>query len=89
MSLLEVSVWEPFGEKHPERVCVKPDVRVAERIHKKSAEYEERRYSEIGWYRDSHRPLFYDRRTVFFYFTGNSVPFNRKARFGKENRNEG
>ena len=71
MSLLEVSVWEPFGEKHPERVCVKPDVRVAERIHKKSAEYEERRYSEIGWYRDSHRPLFYDRRTVFFYFTGN------------------
>ena len=29
------------------------------------------RYSEIGWYRDSHRPLFYDRRTVFFYFTGN------------------
>ena len=64
MSLLEVSVWEPFGEKH--LLCVKPDVRVAERIHKKSAEYEERRYSEIGWYRDSHRPLFYDRRTVFF-----------------------
>ena len=52
-------------------MCFKPDVRVAERIHKKSAEYEERRYSEIGWYRDSHRPLFYDRRTVFFYFTGN------------------
>ena len=58
MSLLEVSVWEPSGEKHLERACVKPDVRVAERIHKESAEYKERGYSEIGWYRDSHRPLF-------------------------------
>ena len=79
MSLLEVSVWEPFGEKH--LLCVKPDVRVAERIHKKSAEYEERRYSEIGWYRDSHRPL--------LLWQGDGVFLcNRKARSGKENRNE-
>ena len=29
--LLEVSVWEPFGEKH-RNGCVKPDVRVADSI---------------------------------------------------------
>ena len=54
-NLFEVSVWESSGEKHLLlSVCVKPDVRVAMIIHKESAE---QKCSEIGWYRDQHRPL--------------------------------
>ena len=40
-ALFEVSVWESSGEKQLIwTVCVKPDVRVAINLHKRSAEQE-------------------------------------------------
>ncbi len=44
--------------------CVKPDVRAAD--HSAQNECRVWRCPEIGWYRDSHRPLSNDRRRCFF-----------------------
>ena len=64
---LEVSVWEPSGEKHWMQ-CAKPDVRAANQDAQNECRVCMTAYSELGWYREQHRPLFYSRRRCFFIF---------------------
>ena len=62
--ITEISVWEPSGEKQR---ALSRMFSVTEK-HIQSAESIKMKDSEIGWYRDLHRPLLLLQGTVFFCF---------------------